>query len=179
MRAKEQRDPIANHDWKRTIADGVEMAAQQTKRDVVPDERHVMWALLKEAAQTTKLAYSAPPRSGLPTTSAMPESSDDVTYWQMMTAFVRGELEEQPQMESRPPQPSAVQIDRAEVILHIWHNHALKRMRNWQRTKRAVYLHACGMKPKAIRAVTALTEKQLSRAKLEAVFDMWEVIRHY
>lgn len=179
MGRAEQIDPLANHDWKRTIADGVEMATQQVKRDVVPDERHVIWALLKEAIQTSRLSYSAPPRSGLPTKSQMPESSDDVSYWQMMTAFVRGEIEDAPAMESRPPQPSAIQVDRAEVILQIWHVHALRRMRNWQRQKRAVYLQACGMRPKAIRAITALTEKQLSRARAEAMWDMWEVIRRY
>lgn len=179
MGRAEKIDPLAAHDWATTIRDGVEMAGQQTKRDVEVDERHVVWALLKEAIQTAKIAYSAPPRSGFPSKSQMPESADDVSYWQMMASYLRGEVEELPETKSRLPQPSTVQIDRADVILEIWHKHALRRMPQWQRQKRAVYMQASGIKPKAIRAVTGLTEKQMSRAKMEALWDMWQAIRRY
>ena len=65
---------LRNHDWRRTIAEGVEMAKDQIRSDVKMDESHVMWALLCEASKVAEQAYTAPPRSGFPTKAALPEA---------------------------------------------------------------------------------------------------------
>lgn len=167
------------HNWPATIKAGVEMAGEQVRSDVAVKETHVMWALLKEAAMVSSIAYRAPPRSGWPQKSTLPDAPDDVSQWQMMMAYIRGQVEDAPAVESRPPQPSLEQITRADIILHIWHNHALKRKGERSKIKRAVYLKACGVADRKVRAVTGMTKQAIHAAKEEAMADMWEVIRRY
>lgn len=170
---------MERHNWPATIRAGVEMAGEQVRSDVTVKETHVMWALLKEAAQVSSLAYRAPPRSGLPIKSTLPEAPDDVSQWQMMMAYIRGQVEDAPSVRARPPQPSIEQITRAEIILHIWHHFALKRKGERSKIKRAVYLKACNVPDRKVRAVTGMTRQAIHAAKEEAMLDMWAVIRRY
>jgi hypothetical protein len=170
---------IERHNWPATIKAGVEMAGEQVRSDVQVKETHVMWALLKEAAQVSSLAYRAPPRTGWPQKSSLPDAPDDVSQWQMMMAYIRGQVEDAPAVKARPPQPSVEQIARAEIILHIWHHYALKRKGERSRIKRAVYLKACNVPDRKVRAVTGMTKQAIHAAKEEAMRDMWAAIRTY
>lgn len=170
---------MATHNWAATIKAGAEMAAEQVRSDVTVKEAHVMWALLKEAAFVSSLTYRAPPRTGWPKKSTLPDTPDDVSQWQMMMAYIKGQVEDAPAVKPRPPQPSIEQISRAEIILHIWHHFALKRKGDRSRIKRAVYLKACNVPDRKVRAVTGITKQALHAAKEEAMADMWAVIRSY
>lgn len=168
---------IRQHNWSATIKAGADMAAEQTRADVEVKEQHVIWALLKEAATVSGRAFKAPPRTGWPTKSTMPDAPDDVSQWQMMMAYIQGQIEEAPAVTSKPPLPSADQISRAEVILHIWHHHALKRKGERSKIKKAVYMKACGVPDRKVRAVTGYTKQAIHAAQVEAMRDMWCVIR--
>ncbi len=170
---------LRNHDWRRTIAEGVELAKDQIRSDVTMDETHVMWALLKEAAQVSSIAYSAPPRTGLPIKSTLPEAADDVTQWQRISAYLRGEVEELPEIETRPPRPSAEQVTRSEIILEVWHRYCLSRFGERSKMKKAVYLKACEVPDRKVRAITGMTKQRIHSAKKEAMENMWEIIRKY
>lgn len=170
---------MRTHNWATTIKAGSEMAAEQVRSDVEVTEAHVIWALLSEAAKTSARAYSGPPRTGYPNKSVMPDAPDDVSYWHMMMAYIQGQLENEPVDQARPPIPSAEQIGRAEIILHIWHHHALKNKGAKHRMKKAVYLKACGVPDRKVRAVTGFTRQAIHAAKAEAMRDMWDMIRRY
>lgn len=170
---------LRNHDWRRTIAEGVDMAKEMIRSDVTMTEAHVMWALLCEAAKVSHLVHPAPPRTGYPVKSAMPEAPDDVTQWQRISAYLRGEVGELPDIETRPPRPSVVQIDRADIILEVWHRFALANRGNRSKMKRAVYLKACGVPDRKVRAVTGMTRRQIHAAKETAMWEMWKICQRY
>jgi hypothetical protein len=142
---------IESHNWASTIRAGADLAAQQVRSDVDVKETHVIWALLCEAAQTSSRAYSGPPRTGFPRKSIMPDAPDDVSHWHMMMAYIKGQVENAPEDRPTPPTPSAEQISRAEVILHIWHHYALRKKGARHRMKKAVYLKACGVADRKVR----------------------------
>jgi hypothetical protein len=170
---------MSKHNWVATIRAGAELAAEQVRSDVEVKEEHVIWALLCEAAQTSARAYSSPPRTGLPQKSVMPEAPEDVSYWHMMMAYIKGQIEEAPATKPKPPIPSAEQISRAEIILHIWHHYALRKKGAKNRMKKAVYLKACGVPDRKVRSVTGFTRQAIHSAKEAAMRDMWEIIRAY
>ncbi len=170
---------LRGHDWRRTIAEGVELAKDQVRSDVTLDETHVMWALLCEAAQVSSIAYSGPPRTGMPAKSALPEAPDDVTMWQRISAYLRGEVEDLPEIEARPPRPSAEQVTRSEIILEVWHRFCLQRFGERSKMKKAVYLKACGQPDRKVRAITGMTKQKIHSAKKAAMKEMWEIIRKY
>ena len=167
----------AKFDWKRAIRAGEEMAVENARRDVKLGVEHVMWELLRDAAGVSQRAYSGPPRLGYPAKSAMPEGPAEITPWQMMAAYLRGEVEEMPAEDAAPPRPSMEQVSRAEAVLDVWHWHALKRKGEKSRIKRAVYLKACGVPDRKVRAVTGMTRQAIHAAKVEAMRDMWDAIR--
>ena len=109
----------------------------------------------------------------------MPDAPDDVSHWHMMMAYIKGQVENAPEDRPTPPTPSAEQISRAEVILHIWHHYALRKKGARHRMKKAVYLKACGVADRKVRSVTGFTRQAIHSAKDEAMRDMWEVIRKY
>ena len=111
---------MLGHDWRTTVRDGTQMAQQNAKRGVVVDGTHIVWELLKEAATVSRIAYSSPPRTGFPMKSALPDGVDDVTVWQMVSAYLRGEVENLPSSDTKAPRPTAKQITRAEVMLELW-----------------------------------------------------------
>ena len=135
-----------------------------------------MWELLKEAATVSRIAYSSPPRLGLPAKSALPDGVDEVTVWQMIRAYLRGEVENIPPSDTKAPRPTAKQITRAEVMLELWHKVALNDKGDRKRLKRAVYLKASGMRPRVVRTKTGLNYQQLWKAQKDACSDLREVI---
>jgi len=169
---------MLGHDWRTTVRDGTQMAQQNAKRGVVVDGTHIVWELLKEAATVSRIAYSSPPRTGLPMKSALPDGVDEVTVWQMISAYLRGEVENLPSSDTKAPRPTAKQITRAEVMLELWHKVALNDKGDRKRLKHAVYLKASGMRPRVVRSKTGLNYQQLWKAQKDACSDLWEIILH-
>jgi len=77
-----------------------------------------------------------------------------------------------PSSDMKPSRPSAEQIDRADLILHLWHHHALSRKGDKSRLKRGVYLKANGMHPQKISHILGINSRQLKRAQDEASLDI-------
>ena len=167
---------IHQHNWRRTLNAGMEMAVENARKDATLGARHVMWELLCEAAKTSQLAYSAPPRTGYPAKAVMPDAPADVTQWQLMSAYIKGELDEMPADDSRPPTPSAEQVSRCEAILDLWHRYALRHKGPTSRIKKAVYLKACGVSGVKLSQVTGVSRQVVTKAQHSAMQDMWDVI---
>lgn len=165
------------HDWTRALRWAEAAAVENARSDARLGPTHVMWELLRDAARVSAIAYPAERARGYPRRSALPEMPPDVTAWQMIAAYLRGEVEDMPVTDARPPMPSAEQISRADAVLAVWHGHALKRLGDAPRIKRAVYLRACGVPPRKIRAITGIDRQALHRARDEAMADMWGAIR--
>ena len=170
---------LRNHDWSKTLRDAEDLAKDNKKADAALRDHHLGFELLREAAHVSRIAYPAPPRSGWPTTSSLPDAPDDVTQWQLMSAYLKGDLESLPSSETKPSRPSAEQIDRAELVLHLWHNYALVRKGDRSRIKKAVYLKACGLNTQKIASITGLTVRQIRSAQVEAAQDIVGQIDKY
>jgi len=175
----ELKEKMRNHDWRRTLRDAYDLARDQVRSDYKVKDHHIAFALLREAAWVSRVAYPAPPRSGFPSRSAMPESPDEVTQWQLMSAYLRGEISSLPDEPGSAPRPEAYVIDRAELILDLWHQVALITKGNKRTLKRAVYERALGVKPRRITQRYGLHYKQLNSAVMEASDDMAQQIDKY
>ena len=90
--------------------------------------------------------------------------------------YLKGEIENLPSDETKAPRPSAKQITRAEVMLELWHHVALIEKGDRKRLKRAVYLKASGMRPRAVQELTGLNYQQIWKAQQDACSDVWEKI---
>jgi hypothetical protein len=156
-------------DWRRALVHGVDLVAQNNPPDAEWHTWQAMWELLREAAETSKIAYAAPPRSGYPAKSLMPDATDDITYWQRMAGYVRGELEDAPTDRPRPPMPSAAAVSRCDAVLYAWH-HGTPRVPI--KFKRPIYMRACGVPPRKIRAVTGISKDQLQYQREKAMVAM-------
>lgn len=167
---------IKNHNWQKTLKDAETLALDNKKADAVLRDHHLAWELLKEAAKVSRLTYPAPPRTGFPSTSSLPDAPDDITQWQLMSAYLKGDIESLPSSQTKASRPSSEQIDRSELILYLWHHYALMRLGDRSRIKRAVYLKANGVKTQRIGAITGLTTKQILTAQTEAGQDIIEQI---
>ena len=178
MLTSEQNIRLRNHDWHTTVRDGELTAKQNKRKNQVVEGRHIAWSLLCEAVTVSRIAYPAPPRTGFPVKSTLPDGVDEVTVWQMVSAYLKGELENLPSTDTKPPRPSAKQITRAEVILELWHHVALIGKGDRKRLKRAVYLRASGMRPRRVKEWTGLNHQQLWKAQTDAANDLWEKILH-
>ena len=163
---------MQNHDWQRTLREAEQLALDNIKADAKVSDKHIGWELLREAARVSRISYTAPPRTGFPSSSSLPDAPDDVTQWQLLSAYLKGELETLPSSDMKPSRPSAEQIDRADLILHLWHHNALARKGDKSRLKRAVYLKASGMHPQKIAHVIGVNTRQLKRAQDEAALDV-------
>jgi len=154
---------------------GLDMAIDQVKAGQEVTDRDIWWALFCDALQTSSLTDAAPPRTGFPRKSAMPEAPSEVTAWQQAVAYLRGELEEMPVDKPTPPRPDAESISRAEAVLDVWHHAALADMGDWKRMRKALALRGAGVparKVRKVRAVTGLNRQRLFDAKCRAMEDM-------
>ena len=170
---------LKNHTWDSTWRDGEDLARDNIKADATLKDHHVAWELLKEAAKVSRLTYPAPPRTGFPSTSSLPDAPDDITQWQLLSAYLRGEIESLPSSQTKPSRPTSVQIDRAELILYLWHHYSLRRKGDRSRIKRAIYMKANGVRTLRIANITGLTTKQIRTAQVEACEDIVEQINKY
>jgi hypothetical protein len=167
---------LKGYNWHKALKDAESDALDHLKRDAVLSQHHVGFALLRTAATTSRLSYSAPPRPGWPSKSALPDSVDDVTQWQLISAYLKGELASLPDIENRMPRPSSDAIDQCDLVLHVWHHYALPHKGDRSRIKRAVYLRANGAKPNKIAAVTGINVRQLRSAAHEAGQDIFDYV---
>jgi len=170
-------DMMINHDWRRSIADGIELAKDQVRKGSTLKDRDVIWALLREACYVSRVAYKAPPRSGFPRKTSLPDGPESVSHWQLMSAYLAGELDHAPKAKSTPPMPSSFQVDRAEVVLFVWHQFALPNAS--MKMKKAIYSRANGRTPAQVSQATGIVKGRISKAKIEASENMWEEIRKY
>src|SRR5690554_1905181 len=108
---------ISRFDWTRAVRAGEVLAVENARRGVAPDVTHVMWELLREAADVSQRAFPSLPRLGYPSKSSIPDGPEEATMWQRIAAYLRGEIEEMPSDETRPPRPSIEQVSRAEAVL--------------------------------------------------------------
>ena len=158
---------INGFDWGEAWRHGKSIAGDYARSGTAINDEAIIWALLCEAATVSK-SYRLPPRQGYPTQSSWPDASDEVTMWQKISAYIKGELEELPEVDSRPPTPSAADISRADAVLTIWHHAVtLGRVR-----KQAVYLRACGAKTGKVTRVSGVTVTDLKNDKRRAVSEM-------
>lgn len=169
-------DRLRRYDWRRAMYAGLDMAMEQVRAGQEVGDREIMWALLCEAADVSQRTYSGPPRLGLPRKSAMPDAPDEISQWQLVSAYLRGDLEEMPVEDSQPPQPDAAQITRAEMVLEVWHRAALTGYGDWRRMRKAIYMKACGMPDRKVRALTGFSRQRRHKAKQRAMDDMLEFI---
>ena len=158
----------ATIDWQRAIRIGAEMAADYCRAGSAITDEAIMWALLCDAAKTSALAGRHPPYQGYPGKSSMPDAPDEISMWQKISAYIRGEVEEMPEADSRPPRPSAEAISRSDAVLHVWHTHVTL----GRQKKRAVYIRACGGKPGLARRITGLDVTAQKAAKRRAMGEM-------
>jgi len=163
---------LANHDWPKTLRAAESAALDNIKADARLSDKHIGWQLIRDAAHVSRISFPAPPRTGFPSSSSLPDAPDDITQWQLLSAYLKGDLESLPSADMKPSRPSAEQIDRAELILHLWHHNALARKGDKSRLKRAVYLKASGMHPQKIAHVIGVNTRQLKRAQDEAALDI-------
>ena len=170
---------LANHDWNRTLRFAHDRAIDDLRLNADLKDHHMGFALLKHAATVSRIAYPAPPRSSMPTSSMMPDSADDVTQWQLISAYLKGSLTSMPDIPNRPPRPTARDVDMTDLILYIWHNECLMRKGDRSRLKRAVYLKANGVRPEVIRRLSGLPTARLLRAQVEACEDMISAIERF
>lgn len=169
---------MAKFDWGKAWRHGEELAADRVRFGDPIDERAIMFALLEEAAKATARCYKGPPFSGFPSKSAMPESSDEVTSWQMVSAFIRGEIEKQDiQTKSKPAMPDSATITRAEHVLDLYHRNALIHTGAWSEKRRAVYMKACGCPVDLIGKVTGMRKQQIHYARRVAMDDMYDALK--
>lgn len=160
-------------DWDRHFRDAASFAADYHRSGTAIGPEALMWALLCDAARVTALAYRAQPYQGYPTKSAWPDAPDEITWWQQHSAYLRGEVEDLPADDSRPPIPTAAEISRAEAVLHLWH-HAVTLGRQ---RKRAVYLRACQRSAGKVTRITGETQREQKAARRRAIREMLGAIK--
>lgn len=136
----------------------------------------IWWELFQSAIEVSRIAYRAPPRTGYPAKSMMPEAPDEITYWQKQAAYLRGDLSELPVDDSKPPRPSAAEVSRAECVLEVYHNVALIGAKDWRRKRQAVFLRGSGVPAPAVRARTGLPKQTVQDAKVRAMRDMADFV---
>lgn len=155
--------------WQKAFRVGETIAGDYTRAGTSIGDGEIIWALLCDAHKVLRLAYSGPPRSGYPTKSSLPDTPDEVTYWHKLSAYLSNDaVDEIPEIEGRPPMPSAEDVTRAEIVIDVFH-HAVTLGRD---KKRAVYLKACGKRPRSITRITGLDTTSQKAAKRRAVSQM-------
>ena len=154
--------------WQKAWRVGRQIVGDYTRANAKIDDAAIMWALLCEAVRTAR-SFPAPPRNGYPAKSAMPDAPDEVSPWQIMMAYLQGhQLDEVPDIDDRPPMPSADAISRADAVLHVFHHGVTL----GPKKKRAVYLMACGTPPRIVHAKTGYNRDDAKNAKRRALGEM-------
>lgn len=149
------------------------LAARYAHGNARIDDLAVMWGMLCHAARVSAVVDRPPPRQGYP--SASPGAwltADEITAWQKMAAYIRGEVEEVD--NAAPPRwsPAVWEIALRDAVLDVYFRHALRGIGDWWRLQRAVYALAAGMKPGRVTRATGINRHRLRHARQRAVADM-------
>lgn len=147
-----------------------EMAAQHVRRDRSVNDVDRMWALFVEAVNSERFLKNPPWLAGS-TRSAMPDSPDLVSQWEVLSAYLRGETEEIPEVKTTL-QPTAAQMTRHDLVMAVWHASALRGRGDWKRLRKALWMYAKGRPNREVRRKFDLTKMGLSRLKHGAMQDM-------
>ena len=147
-----------------------ELAELHIPRSRTPDDIDRMWGLFVEAVGTSRSLPGIPRLSG-PVKSAMPESPDEVTYWDIVAAYIRGDTEEIPEVDVRIAATRA-QMTRHDVVMDLWHAHALRGKGDWKRLRKALWDYARGDKRGRVLRNYGVTSMGLTRLKKQAMGDM-------
>lgn len=173
LAARARRERI----WRWAVQEG--LAERHAHGNATLDSGAVLWGLFCHAVRVSAAADRAPPRSGYP--SASPGAwlaPDEITWWQRVTAALRGEMDGlvDAEREAAVP-PSVFDVAVRDEVLELWHRHALRDLGDWRRLRRAVYALACGVPPRRVQEETGLSRDRLRHARDRAVSDMlaaWE-----
>jgi len=155
-------------DWTRALKAGEELAREDRRIGNTPEG--AMWALLRDAFRVSRF-YSGPPRSYYPQKSSMPDAPDEVTHFQKVAAWLRGELEDEPEWEPSPVWPSAEECTRAQHVLDLFHAVTSAWGTNSTR-RRSVAALAMGLRRDAVMHRYGLTRREIELARTRATSEM-------
>ena len=153
---------------KRYAATIAEPRNRQTK---VVDDVDLMWALVCEAANTDK-QLPGPPAQGYGSTSAGFVQTDEISPWEKVSAYLRGETEEIPETEGIDPKAPAAQISRAEIITEAFHSYTFTGKARKPERRGALWMLASGTSSKAIQRASGWSGYQIREMKTEAMRDL-------
>ena len=148
----------------------VEMAEPHVRRNAKIREIDLMWGAFVEAVMTARKLPS-PPNTRGPSKSAMPESPDEITWWDIQLALVKGVIEEEPEQRATL-MPTAAQITRHDVVMDLYHKTAFRGRHDWKRRREALWRYAGGWKAGRVRREYGFPAMALSRMKSEAMLSM-------
>lgn len=160
------------HDMDRIFRHGAELAERSVRRDRDIQAEDIMWALFCEAVETSR-SLSGVPRLCLPRKSAWPDAPDEETYFaRVMRLLKAGEPLDEAQGQRPRISPSAARMTRHDVIMALWHRHALRGMGDWKRQRAALWDYANGMRSAKVCRLYGLTRMGLTRLKRRAMADI-------
>lgn len=151
---------------------GATLAQREVRRDrrILPED--VMWALFCEAVETSR-SLPGPPRVTLPRKSAWPDSPDEESYFARVMRLIKAG-EPLDEAAGQPPRisPSAARMTRHDVVMALWHRHALRGMGDWKRQRAALWAYAAGARSSKVCLKYGLTRTGLTRLKRRAMAEM-------
>lgn len=160
------------YDWQRAFRAGAELARDDRRLGDTPEA--VMWVLLRDAFRVSRF-FAGTPRAGYPSKSSMPDAPDEITVWQQISAYLRGEVDELPEYEPSPVRPSAEECTRADHVLRLFHA-ATSAWGTNSRRRKSVAALAMGMRKRAVSSRYGLTRRQIDVARERALREMVEKI---
>jgi len=101
----------------------------------------------------------------------MPEAPDEITVWQKINAYIKGEVQELPEYEPSPIRPSAEECTRADHVLRLFHAVTSEWGTNSAR-RRSVAALAMGLRRDAVIRRYGLTRRQIDVARERALREM-------
>jgi hypothetical protein len=156
---------------------GLRLMVETTEADDRRKPIDAVWALLCEAVAVSA-QFGAPPRTGYPAKSAMPDAPDEVSYWARQIEAFTQKTTMHALYGSRPrPQFSAQQISDAHFTLWLFHKFALHGRRDRVSLLSVVHNYAGGMPARRIREATGISRWTLHRRKDQACEDMLAGLR--
>ncbi len=156
------------YDWQRAFRAGAELARDDRRLGDTPEA--IMWVLLRDAFRVSRF-FAGTPRAGYPVKSAMPEAPDEITIWQKINAYIKGEVQELPEYEPSPIRPSAEECTRADHVLRLFHSVTSGWGTNSTRRKSVAAL-AMGLRKEAVIRRYGLTRRQIDVARERALREM-------
>jgi len=155
-------------DWQRAFRAGADLARDDRRLGDTPEA--IMWVLLRDAFRVSRF-FAGTPYLGYPSKSSMPEAPDEITVWQQISAYLRGEVDELPEYEPSPVRPSAEECTRADHVLRLFHSVTSAWGTNSTRRKSVAAL-AMGMRKRTVTSRYGLTRRQIDLARDAALRGM-------